>query len=307
MMSSGYAPSNSYAGVKNNNTKIFNLSSFGDSGLITGIRVYWVNHIVGLEFAFNGQSTGVIKGFASGSPFEDKIDLFQGDYIVEVFGRASHEITCFGFRTAKGFNRVWGNPIEGESFRFGQNGCYVKSLIIGATENITYLEPIYGDACFLNAKPLNFSNNGKFTQQLGKLFKDTEGFDDWDWLSSKFNYNIAEIKIWHNDHLVHGIQFQYHMDGTKKTPGKHISESNGLKCEQLVFNEGEHITKVLIKAGDMIDQVVFFTDQGRRVGGGGSGGHAYYAVAPQYHHFVAVGGGIGNGMHHLTLYYDEIF
>jgi hypothetical protein len=307
MMSQGFEPSNTHAGVKDNNTKIFDLTSFGENGPITGIRVFWANHIVGLEFAFGGQSTGVLKGYTNISPFEDRVELSQGDYITEIFGRYSHEITCFGFRTAKGFNRVWGNPTVGESFKFSQQNHYIKALKIGAHENISYLEPIYDDINFLYAKKLEFSNNGKFSNQLGKLHGDTEGFEDFDWIKDKFNYSVAEVKVWHDGRLVHGVQFSYNIDGTKKTPGKHVSEAGGLKCEHLILNEDEHIVKILVRAGDLIDSIVLFTDQGRKVGGGGPGGIAYLAVLPQYHQFIAVDGGIGNCLHNVRLHYDEIY
>ncbi len=306
-MTQGHAPMQTYAGVKGNNTQLFDLTNYGEQGPITGVRVFWTDHIVGLEFAFGGQSTGILKGNTNVTPFEDKVDLFQGDYITEIFGRASNDICCFGFKTAKGFNRVWGNPNEGEAFRFASQGNYVKALKLGATSNICYIEPVFDDVNMLFAKRIPFSNNGKFTTQLGKLFQDTEGFDDWDWVSSKFNYSIAEVKVWHDGNLVHGVQFQYNMDGAKKTPGKHVSERSGLRCEQLAFNEDERITKIFVRAGDMIDNLVFFTNQGRRVGGGGNGGSAYVSVAPEGHHLVAVGGGIGGSMHHITLFFDEAY
>ena len=307
MMSQGTAPSNTYAGVRDYNSKLFDLVPHSEHGPINAIRVFWSNSICGLEFAFQGHPTGVLKGYTNVNPFEDKVELSQGDYIVEIFGRVTHEISCFGFRTAKGFNRVWGNPIDGQSFKFSQPGNYIKALLIGAHENITFLEPIYDDVNFLFAKKLEFNPNGKFSNQLGKQHGDTEGFDDWDWLESKFNYTLAEVKIWHDGHLVHGVQFHYHLDGTKKSPGKHLTDAGGLKCESLVLNENEHINKVFIRAGDMIDNIIFFTDQGRRIGGGGNGGSPYVCVVPQGHHFVAVGGGIGgSSLHNLRLFFDEI-
>ena len=306
-MTQGVSPSNTSAGVKTNNMQLIDLTPNSSNGLITGIRIFWLNSIAGLEFAFGGNTTGIIKGNLNANPWEDKLDLLQGDYIVEVFGRYTNVITCFGFRTAKGFNRVWGNPLEGESFKFMQGGHYIQALKIGVTDYISYLEPVYEDEAFAHAKKVDLSQNGKFTNLLGKSFSDTETFDDWEWLENKFNYAVAEIKVWHDGKFVHGVQFHYHLDGTKKTPGKHCTEKSGLKCESLVLNENEHITKVLLRAGDMIDHIVFYTDQGRKVGGGGNGGVPLVAVLQPMNQFVAVGGGIGGHLHNLRLFYDEIY
>jgi hypothetical protein len=40
---------------------------------------------------------------------------------------------------------------------------------------------------------------------------------------------------------------------------------------------------------------------------GGNGGNAFLAVAPEFHHFVAVGGSTGNYLDTLQLFYDEIY
>jgi len=160
---------------------------------------------------------------------------------------------------------------------------------------------------FLNCQRLAFSQNGKFTTEIGKKKNNSEGFDDWDWLSSKFNYQVAEVKIWHDGKNVYGVQFHYGLDGTKKTPGKHAAEANGIRAESLVLNEGEHITKILVRVSDHIEHITLVTDQGRQVSAGGNGGSPFLAVAPEFHHFVAVGGSTGAFLDTLQLFYDEIY
>jgi len=169
------------------------------------------------------------------------------------------------------------------------------------------MEPVFEDEMYLNTQKLEFSNNGKFTTMLGKSRNNSEGFDDWDWISNKFNWSVAEVKMWHDGSFVHGVQFFYNMDGTKKTPGKHCTEQNGLRCESLSFAEDEHIVKVLIRAGDWTDHLTIITDKGRSLSAGGRGGAGYIAVAPQSHHFVAVGGSTGQHLDQIQFFFDEIY
>lgn len=305
-MSGGLSVSNNYAGKQVQGMNFADLTKFGDRGLITGLKVIWNNYIVGVELLFNGQSAGVVKGNIN-QYWEETFNLQQGDYIVQIYGRSGNVVNCFGIKTAKGFTKTWGNPLEGESFTFGLNGYYVKALKLGVTDYVNYMEPVYENEMFVTAQRLAFSNNGKFTNMLGKSRSNSEGFDDWDWVSGKFNYQVAEVKIWHNGQFVFGIQFSYHLDGTKKTPGKHCADVNGLKAETLVLNENEHINKILVRAGDWVDHITLITDQGRTLSAGGNGGAAYLAVAPENHHFVAVGGSTGNFLDTLQIFYDEIY
>jgi hypothetical protein len=308
MYSSNYNQT-TFVGVKHNHAHYTDLTQHGERGVITGLRVFWHEFIVGLELAFGGQSAGPVKGTLNDTIFEDKVDLLSGDFITQIFGRYNKDvITCFGFKTSKGYNRVWGDPTKGDPFHLEQQNHYVKSLIIGVTNHVCYLQPVFDEIMFLGARRLENSTSGRWTSEVGKRHNDTEDFDDLDWMKDKLNYSMNEVKIWHDGQFVHGVQFIYNMDGAKKTPGKHCAEVNGLRCETLSFAEDEHITKVLVKAGDVIDALVFFTDKGRRIGGGGNGGQAYIAIPPPNHHFMSVTGGTGKKYLHKVFFgFDEIF
>jgi len=237
--------------------------------------------------------------------WEENVNVQQGDYIVQVFGRAGNVINCIGIKTAKGYTKVWGNPLEGDSFTFGLQNYYIKALKLGVGEYLQYMEPVWEHEMYVGAKKLEFSNNGKFTNTLGKLRNGGESFEDFDWISGKFNYQVAEVKLWHDGQAVHGIQYYYTLDGTKKTPGEHCSEGN-VKCETLTMGDDEHVVKVLIRAGDWIDHITLITDKGRSISGGGQGGNAYIAVAPQDNHFMAVNGSISKCLDTVTFFFDEM-
>lgn len=306
-MATSFSPTNTQAGTIHHSTKIVDLTPYGQAGIITGVKVVWSNFIVGLEFVFNGKSAGMVKGTKADGIWEEIFNLAQGDYIVQAFGRAGNHIECLGLRTAKGLTKVWGNPLSGTPFTFGLSGHYIKHMKLGVSEYLDFIEPSFENEMFINCQPVQFSQHGKFTTQLGKRFSDTEEFNDFEWLMNKFNYNVAEVKLWHDGNIVHGIQFSYLLDGTKKTPGQHSSYANNIRCESLVLGEDEHITKILIRAGEIIDHVTLVTDKGRTLSAGGMGGYAYLAVAPQGMQFTSVQGGIGKCLQFVQFHFDEIF
>jgi len=197
--------------------------------------------------------------------------------------------------------------MEGEAFQFALNGNYLKNLTVGVNEYVSYLEPHLEDEAFLNAVPMVFSNNGKFTQTLGKAKNSQEAFDDADWLQGKFNFAVKEVKMWTCGSFVHGIQFSYAVDGTTKSPGKHCTEKGGLRCESLVLNENEHITRIMVRSGDWVDGITLFTDMGRSMHCGGMGGTPHIAVVPQGNQFIAVGGSTMSYLEEVRFFYDEVY
>jgi len=247
------------------------------------------------------------RGNQSQNICEEAYSLPQGDYIVEFFGRHSDHITCFGIRTKRGLTKTWGCPFTGEAFRLSSQNQYIKALRIGASTHIDYIEPIYESEMFVFAQVVPLNTNSKCTQQCGKRQKDTVDFDDGDFVANKFNYRISCVKVWHDQKFVYGLQVIYEMDGTNKSPGMHCGMGNNLRCEQLNLNDGEHITKVFVRAGDIIDHLTFFTDQGKVVSFGGTGGNPYVLTPPPKHHFVAFSGGNGGHLHHFEGIYDEIY
>jgi len=294
------------AGKMQNSTKHIELSQFA-KGPITGIKVLWSeDSIVGLELVFAGQfSTGLNRGNHAINICEDAYSLVQGDYIVEIYGRSSNYVHCFGIKTKKGLTKTWGCPISGDAFRFNLNGYFVSSLKFGVDQHISYLEPVFESEMFMNCRAVQLDLNGKFSETVGKTHKDTIGFNDQLFVKDKWNYTVSQINVWHDGKFVYGVQFFYGMDGTIMTPGAHCSNGN-VKCEQIKFNQGEHLVKVLIRNGDILDHLTLVTDQGRIVSCGGTGGNPSLIVAPPGNHFVAFAGGIGGHIHNLTAFFDEI-
>jgi hypothetical protein len=295
------------AGKHHNTTKHFDISQFADNGLITGVKVLYSEYsIVGIEVVFAGSvSTGLMKGSHSVNLCEDAFSLLQGDYVVEIYGRHSDYLHCFGIKTKKGMTKTWGCPITGEPFRFNMNGSYIQSLKFGIDANVSYIEPVWQCESLINCRIAKWDLNGKFSEQVGKTHNDTIGFNDQFFVAGKWNYSIAQINCWHNGQFVFGVQFLYNMDDEVVSPGAHCAKGNW-QCEQIKFNQGEHLVKVLVRHGDIIDGVTFYTDQGRVVKCGGNGGQPALIVSPPGTQIVALGGGTGGHLHNVVGFFENI-
>lgn len=307
MSAGGFEPSFNSAGVKQNFAAFGNFSAHGNTGLITGLHVCWNDAIVGIELFFDHKSAGLVKGTLPSGTWEENFTLTNGDFIVQIFGRHSNVINCFGIKTAKGFTKVWGNPLQGNPFTFGLNGQYIKAINYGVNEFVTYMEPVFGDIDLVYAKKVAFCPNGKTSEPLGKNGVSAEAFDDESWISQMFNYSLAEVKVFHDGKFCYGIQTFYNIDGTKKSPGTHMIFASGIKADSFALQEDEHVTTALIRAGDIIDGITLYTDKGRKFTAGGQGGNTYLVNAPQGMQIVAFRGTLGDQLSRLQVYCDEIY
>jgi hypothetical protein len=309
MMSSSVSAYLAFAGQLSNDTKVVDLNPFANNGLITGVKVFWANAIVGFEFVFGGQSAGLIKAQNNPGVWEEVFNLVQGDYIVDIFGRHSAVIDCIGFRTAKGLTKVWGNPTLGEAFNMHLDGHYLKAVKVGTNSSgfVNYVEPSFEDQMFIGAKVVQNNVNDRITATLGNKQNDSQEWNDLDWIAGRYNISISSIKIWHDNNYVIGFQCFYSMDGTTKSPGVHCFPSQGAQCVELKLQPGEYINKVFVRAGNLIDHITIFTSNGGRISAGGRGGNPFLFLAPPNHQFMSFGGANASYLHQFHGYYDEIY
>ena len=158
-----------------------------------------------------------------------------------------------------------------------------------------------------NARTGNFIYENKMTEQLGKSRNNSTYFDDFDFVRGKFNYRVAEVKIWHNNQYVTGIQTVYEMDGTKKSPGAHQGTNLGTKCEVLTLQQDEFISGLLIRSGEWIDSITIQTNKGRSITGGGQGGSATTFQISKGYQFVAFNGATSQYLDTFQATFDNIF
>ena len=88
----------------------------------------------------------------------------------------------------------------------------------------------------------NINPTSKGTETLGNRNSSSVSFDDFDYLSGKFNYRLCEVKINHDGKYIVGIQTVYEMDGQKKSPGSHQGNANSSSASLYLY-EGEYLTK----------------------------------------------------------------
>jgi Jacalin-like lectin domain len=314
MMSSdmGTKPMLSYAGVMNNNSNGYDFSECCQHGeIITGLKVHWKqNTITGIELAYNGKPTGkAVNGSESNGSQEDVYSLDQGDAVVELFGRYSKVINCFGVRTLRGKTRVWGSPTDGEAFNFSADNSYIKSMKVRASNFVEYLEPVYGNIFFLGAKPWQVSNQAKISEHFCGPTKGDEEFTDFEWVQDKFNYNVAKVTVWFDPSFITGIQFHYGVDGTVKSPGQHLAD-NGQANKKAVLElaEGEFISSVFVKYAGFLTFIQVSTTKGNSLTvGNAPNGDGYLFNVPNGHQIVATSGEFGTAIRRLRLHFDEIY
>ncbi|CDW79416.1 peptide n- [Stylonychia lemnae] len=120
------------------------------------------------------------------------------------------------------------------------------------------------------------------------------------------------MDVYHDGRLVFGFEVTYVNESDQSKifqVGHHIGNhlTGDVQCSTFDFNEGEYISQFNTMAGDLVDKVKFFTNQGRQFEAGGNGGALNMAQmsAVSNPRVVAVGGGLGGHMHHFRVYYVQ--
>ena len=101
--------------------------------------------------------------------------------------------------------------------------------------------------------------------------------------------------------LVFGYEFFYR--GNIQT-GHHIGSHlhPDVRCERFVLEQGEYLTGVGGRLGDICDQINFTTSTNRTFTSGGSGGNPASCVIPEgvsKPYILSIGVGLGGHIHHF--------
>ena len=114
------------------------------------------------------------------------------------------------------------------------------------------------------------------------------------------------IEIYHDGHLVYGYEVTY-AGGVQVGHHLALGIHPEVKCDRIELNEGEYITVVEGRTGDLVDKLGIVTSTGRQFFGGGDGGGpqrpVIQAVKP---YVIALGGGLGGHMHNFRCYYVDL-
>ena len=137
----------------------------------------------------------------------------------------------------------------------------------------------------------------------GKSHGDTEDFDDTELLEGGQNVRLVRIRVWYDD-FVYGIQTIYETSNLGMiVSSKRISEDAEawkLQYEEICFNRNESITSLRGHHGQVIDHVIFETNQGRELRFGLSdGGEPFDLEIPPGSCVGALKGGYGAHLHNI--------
>ena len=114
---------------------------------------------------------------------------------------------------------------------------------------------------------------------------------------------ITAVEIYHDDHLVFGYEVTY-AGGVQV--GHHIASMihPEVRCDRFELHEGEYITAVEGRTGDLVDRLAIETSEGRKFHGGGDGGGPQRPIIQALKPYViAIGGGLGGHMHNFMCHY----
>lgn len=137
----------------------------------------------------------------------------------------------------------------------------------------------------------------------GNTHGDTVEFDDVELLADCQNVRLTRIRVWYDD-FVYGIQTIYETsnNGMVVSPKRISEEAEAwkLQYDEVFFNRNESITAIKGSHGNIIDHVIFETNQGREIRFGLSdGGDPFDLEIPEGTCVGAIKGGYGGHIHNI--------
>lgn len=291
------------AGKKHEDTKSYSdeevLQSKGKKvNKLTRIRVWWSEYMVGFEALYGDVSAGARVGskFQEGTDSSD-FTLGDDEYITEVSGRAGQLIDQITFHTNKGRKQQFGDSTGGEPFSLKEDGKVVVGFTVGFGGNLHFIGAHFGDA---RGPP-------KKSSEAGNSHEDTKAFDDYkDHFEGKTDIKLTELKVYHDEKMVFGIEGVYEVGGKSVAPGSHVgsAKNSDTMNQSIKLSDSKYITGISGRAGEVIDGLSIHLSDGTQCNFGGSGGENFDNIVPDGKRVVALGGGLGEHLHTIFCYYQ---
>ena len=144
----------------------------------------------------------------------------------------------------------------------------------------------------------------------GSVHSDTLAFDDMntlrDFLTVRGDWQISEIKLWHCNGLVTGVECEWRNDKAKESilGGTHLANVEGMKHAKMLLRHGEFVTSLTVRSGDQVDFVGLETNLGNKleVGNPTGGLVRFSGKLKDGEGLFGFAGGIGGHVHHLSFY-----
>ena len=142
--------------------------------------------------------------------------------------------------------------------------------------------------------------------EAGKHHGDTVAYKDEDMLASigKHPTRITAVRVWW-DKFVVGMEVFY--DGTSAGARLGSEHTPGLVYQDLILAEGEYLTRVHGRAGDIMDYVVFETNTGRQQAFGASGGGDPFDLHVEGKYIKGFTCGFGGHLHFIGCHFGDLY
>jgi hypothetical protein len=144
------------------------------------------------------------------------------------------------------------------------------------------------------------------TETVGTAVRPSIEFDDWDFLKNLTNYRLSEVKIWHTDKFIIGIQTFYEIDGGIKTTASHEgTHYSDVKTSSLQLSKNEYLNEIQIGGKDHIQSLNLITNKKKSLVLGDPDQEVISFEAPKNCSFVSFAGSTGEYLNTLKANYIE--
>jgi hypothetical protein len=281
--------------------------NLSDSGLfhrLTGITILHTKELIcGLEFFYDNISSGEFLGMNSNVKnseiIKTVVNFEEGEHLSSAYGTFDTDyittlIFCLSSGRRTGFSSESSKTKTNQKRFLFKSEKEIVSFKFALGKYLTFISPVYKEeAIFTTSYSDKLLSAIIRTPKIGKKFDDSKQS-----IIPEENYTkkINTIKVFHDNKLVKGHSL-YYLDGSIFTTGQDLQ--NHL-CETLNLAIDEKINKIMIRAGDMIDNITIFTNKGNSLSAGGYGGAIFVYDISDYEFVGFEGGYFGN------LHYNEI-
>jgi hypothetical protein len=129
------------------------------------------------------------------------------------------------------------------------------------------------------------------TEIVGTLVRPSIEFDDWDFIKDLQKFRLSEVKIWHTDKNIVGLQTFYEIDENIKTTSSHEgTHYSQIKCTSLKLIKNEYLNEIQIGGIEHIKSLNLFTNKKNSLILGDGDQEVISFVAPENCCFVSFAG-----------------
>lgn len=259
---------------------------------LTGITLRHTDeYIYSIEFFYDEKSTGEFKGNTKVDPMQlntTYISIDKHDYIAIIKGSFNVDyITGLEFILHSGqsysFNNIYiKNKTDIKYFMFKKEDfcgqpTEIFSFKMAYGKFLTFIAPIFKDNLILIKNDTKNKNTPSYiSPPMGRYNIDLKHF------SVKEDFQdlgrLKKLCIFHDNVIVKGFEIYYENGLNYKLHNySKVDDLNKLKKEiiDLDLLNGEIINKIMIRSGDLVDNITLYTNKDKVVSAGGHGGAPY--------------------------------